>query len=119
MSVQTTIVTNLVLVCLLAQVRAASVSYTVEFNASWSSQTHPNAYPSNAHFSPLIGVAHNDQVGFWSPGGLASDGIEQMAETGGRTLLQNEIQAAINAGTASLVILGSGVNSPGSTTACS
>jgi hypothetical protein len=95
---------------------AASVSYTVEFQATWSATTHPGAYPAGAHFSSLIGGVHNDQVSFWIPGGLASPGIEQMAEVGGVTLLRGEVQAAISAGASSSVIQGSGVNSPGKTT---
>jgi hypothetical protein len=95
---------------------AAPVSYSVKFDATWSQTSHPNAYPPGAHFSSLIGGVHNDQVAFWIPGGLASAGIEQMAEVGGTTALRNEVQAAINAGTAAAVIQGSGIPSPGSTT---
>jgi hypothetical protein len=95
---------------------AATVSYTVQFQATWSSSTHPGAYPPSAHFSALIGGVHNDQVNFWAPGGLATPGIEQMAELGGTTLLRGEIQSAITAGSAAAIIAGSNVNSPGSTT---
>lgn len=95
--------------------RAATASYTVTFNATWSQMTHPNAYPAGAHFSSLIGGVHNDQSSFWDPDGLASAGIEQMAEVGGTTALRNEVQAAINAGAASEVVEGGGITSPGST----
>jgi hypothetical protein len=95
---------------------AANIQYEVKFDATWSQATHPGAYPAGAHFSALIGGVHNDGVSFWTPGQLASAGIEQMAEIGGTTSLRNEVQAAINAGTASTVIQGSGINSPGSTT---
>lgn len=101
--------------CCDAWASAATVSYTVTFDATWSQSTHPNAYPAGAHFSSLIGGVHSNAVSFWNPGGLASAGIEQMAEIGGTTALRNEVQTAINAGTASAVIQGSGVNSPGST----
>src|SRR5262245_40471842 len=94
---------------------AAPIQYNVKFDATWSQATHPAAYPAGAHFSALIGGVHNDGVSFWTPGQLASAGIEQMAEIGGTTALRNEVQAAINAGTASTVIQGSGINSPGST----
>jgi hypothetical protein len=95
---------------------AAPIQYNVKFDATWSRDTHPGAYPAGAHFSALIGGVHSDGVSFWTPGQLASAGIEQMAEIGGTTALRNEVQAAINAGTASAVIQGSGINSPGSTT---
>jgi hypothetical protein len=94
---------------------SASVTYSVAFDATWSQTTHPSAYPAGAHFSSLIGGVHNDQANFWSPDSLASPGIEQMAEVGGTTNLRNEVQAAINAGTASAVIQGNGIASPGST----
>jgi len=93
---------------------ASTVTYNVKFDATWSQATHPGAYPAGAHFSALIGGVHNDQVSFWTPGGLASAGIEQMAEVGGTTSLSNEVQTAINGGTASAVIQGNGVASPGS-----
>jgi hypothetical protein len=86
----------------------------VTFAGLWSQATHGGAYPAGAHFSTLVGGVHGDQVSFWTPGGLASPGIEQMAEVGGTSLLSGEVQAAINAGTASSIILGSGINSPGS-----
>jgi len=95
---------------------AASIQYNVKFDANWSQATHPGAYPAGAHFSALIGGVHSDAVSFWTPGQLASAGIEQMAEIGGTSALRSEVQAAINAGTASAVIQGSGINSPGVTT---
>ncbi|MEM8943985.1 MAG: spondin domain-containing protein [Planctomycetota bacterium] len=70
------------------------VSYRVDFDVTWSADTHPGAYPIDAHFSPLIGTTHDDSVSFWEPGGIASDGIEQMAETGGTGGLAGEIAAA-------------------------
>src|SRR5262245_46763810 len=99
------IIGSCLLVACLCDVRAsAAANYTVSFDATWSQATHPNAYPPGAHFSALIGGVHNDQVSFWSPGGLASVGIEQMAEVGGTSALRNIVQTAINAGTASSVI---------------
>jgi len=110
------IVLCLILSCVCAgRASAASASYTVTFDATWSQTTHPNAYPADAHFSALIGGVHSDQVSFWAPGGLASAGIEQMAEIGGTSALRSEVQAAINASTGLSVIQGSGIGSPGST----
>ncbi len=89
--------------------------YTVTFNALWSAATHPTNIPSNPHFSRLIGATHNEVVSFWKPGGFATAGIESMAETGGISLLTDEIENAISTGNACSVITGSGVNpSPGS-----
>lgn len=91
------------------------VEYTVYFDATWSEDTHPIDFPGNPHFSGLIGGTHSDAVSFWELGELASPGIESMAETGSKTLLQGEVQSAIDAGTAGAIISGNGIPvSPGS-----
>lgn len=69
--------------------------YRVTFASTWNGETHPHVnFPANAHFSPLIGATHNLSATFWMSGTLASPGIEQMAETGGTTILRSEINAA-------------------------
>ena len=90
--------------------------YDVTFDSSWSNATHPGAFPGNAHYSPLIGAVHGDGVTFWEPGGLATNGIEQMAELGATSALRGEVNAAISSGLARSVVQGSGLNSPASTT---
>lgn len=91
------------------------VEYRVVFEATWSAETHPDEFPPSPHFSGLIGGTHNDQVTFWEVGGLASAGMESMAETGAKTLLTAEVNDAIMDGTAEAVISGSGIStSPGS-----
>jgi len=95
---------------------ADPVRYDVSFDATWSTATHPAAYPAGAHFSPLVGAAHNGGVSFWRLGGSATPGIEQMAELGSRSTLRSEFQTAIAAGTARSEILDSGIGSPGNTT---
>lgn len=72
----------------------AQATYRVDFDVTWSAATHPGAYPSSAHFSPLVGTTHDDSVSFWETGGMASAGMEQMAETGGTSLLRGEFTAA-------------------------
>ncbi|MEM9373347.1 MAG: spondin domain-containing protein [Planctomycetota bacterium] len=89
-------------------------TYRVTFVADWSEQSHPAAFPNNPHFSPLIGGTHSANVSFWEPGGLATAGIERMAETGGTGPLRDEVQAAISAGTAASLVTGGGISlSPG------
>ena len=95
---------------------AGEAMYEVTFEATWSSITHPGVYPAGAHFSQPIGVAHDANVSFWEPGELASAGIEDMAETGSTSPLDDEIDAAIQAGTALERMIGAGISSPGSTT---
>ncbi len=93
----------------------SSAKYRLTFNATWSSTTHPDRFPNNPHFSGLIGATHNNQGQFWEPGGLATRGMENMAETGSKSPLQTEIQTAIQSGWADTLISGGGIGlSPGS-----
>lgn len=97
-------------------VAAATARYSVTFESTWTAATHPTDFPSNAHFSRLVGGTHAAAARFWAPGLLASPGIEDMAERGATTPLDSEIQTAIGAGTAQGLILGGGIGrSPGST----
>jgi hypothetical protein len=90
--------------------------YRVTFDATWTAASHPTDFPPNPHFSRLIGGTHSDRVVFWEAGAPASPGIEAMAEEGGTSPLDAEIQAAIDAGTAEGIIRGEGVDpSPGAT----
>ena len=93
----------------------ATAQYRVTFDATWSAVTHPVDHPVGAHWSPLIGGTHNAMVSFWSPGGMASPGIEQMAESGSTSPLYEEIMASIGAVTEQQVFRGNGsFLSPGS-----
>lgn len=83
-----------------------TASYEVAFDAEWSQATHPQSFPGNPHFSPLIGGTHDGGVMFWEPGGQATIGIERVAETGNPDRLRAEVNAAIADGTAGFVIEG-------------
>src|SRR5262245_4016497 len=72
-----------------------TAQFNVEFDATWSAQTHPLSFPPGPHFSPLIGGTHNSSIHFWAVGELASQGIQDMAERGRTTPLDLEVQAAI------------------------
>ena len=50
--------------------RAQTAQYEVEFDATWSSETHPYKFPSSPHFSGLIGGTHNEEVTFWERDGI-------------------------------------------------
>jgi hypothetical protein len=94
----------------LAPNAAAEVeTYLVVFDATWSASTHPTDFPGNPHFSGLVGGSHSDAVTFWEPDGLATEGIRRMAELGSKTVLIEEVEAAITAGTAGAVISGPGI----------
>ncbi len=82
-----------------------AAQYKVTFFAEWSAASHPTDYPSNAHFSPLIGNTHNSEGFIWEAGGIATNGIRQMAQSGGTSILTVEIMDLINdSGSESLVI---------------
>lgn len=77
-----------------------TAEYEVTFESTWSAASHPQSFPSGAHWSPLIGGTHNSNVTFWEVGGTATRGIEDLAELGNVVALRNEVNAAITAQTA-------------------
>ena len=93
--------------------QTSTARYRVTFTAIWTSATHPTDYPSNAHWSGLIGMSHNADVALFELGKLASAGIVSMAETGFKFPLTSEIQNAVMAETGLTLISGGGI-SPGS-----
>ena len=86
--------------------------YRVTFAATWSAVTHPTNFPDGPHFSGLIGATHDADTRIWQLGELASDGIESMAETGGKMKLLAEIDDLIAAGTAHGKLSGGGLSTP-------
>jgi len=72
-----------------------SARYQVTFHINWNSQDYPTDYPSNAHFSKLIGWSHTLNNSFFEIGSVSSLGIESMAENGATTPLDNELIAKI------------------------
>ena len=93
---------------------APSAQYQLMFEATWSGATHPLDFPPNPHFSGLIGASHSPAVHLWQEGGAATPGIKNVAETGGKSPLDSEIDALIGAGTACTRISGGGIaSSPG------
>ena len=78
------------------EVEKSDVSYEVTFHSTWTNQTHPNQYPSNSHFSPIVVVSHNGNEKIFENGIVSSGGIEYMAETGATRKLSNEINQIIN-----------------------
>jgi hypothetical protein len=93
-----------------------TAEYQVEFDATWSQETHPADFPiTSAHWSGLVGGVHNGQVHFWRTGELASEGIRLMAELGSQPRLLSEVRTAITNGTADFTLSGGGINpAPGS-----
>jgi len=70
-----------------------SAAYSVRFEALWNAADHPYDFPSNAHFSPLVGATHGADVELWRPGARATEGIRAMAELGMVVPLRTEVRA--------------------------
>jgi hypothetical protein len=88
--------------------------YEVTFESAWSAGTHPTDFPSDAHYSGLVGGTHGGAVAFWRDGEPASEGIRLMAERGRKSPLTDEVQSAIDAGLAQFVLSGDALaTSPG------
>ena len=104
-----TVLSIVLVTCIAPYAVADTVRYELTFDAQWSRATHPDSFPPSPHFSGLIGGTHNDSIRFWQVGAMASDGIERMAETGSKSLLQSEVNAAISSGSAGSVLSGRGI----------
>lgn len=87
--------------------------YTVSLRASWSEQLHPRWYPQGAHLSPMIAWSHRLKDVLFKEHGIASEGMEIMAETGAPRTLVQEIENGILAGTTLTYNTGSVFNAPG------
>lgn len=73
-----------------------SVVYEVEFVSTWSASTHPSDFPANAHFSPFVVCSHLSSAQLFLPGLVASEGVQDLAETGATAKINDEIQKWIN-----------------------
>lgn len=91
---------------------AQSARYQITFDAMWTATDFPTNFPGNAHFSPIVGTAHNQQVVFWEVDGQpATIGIESMAESGSTSAISSEITAAQISGYSLGISQGSGIGS--------
>ena len=87
----------------LSMMSQSEATYEVIFESNWSQATHPHSsgsLPSQAHWSPFAVAVHSDQVDFLSMGSLASQGVENIAETGNTSVFLQEVNTAVTAGTA-------------------
>ncbi len=87
----------------------SSANYTITFTSNWSEVTHPhptNNFPSNAHWSKLVGATHNENITFLEMEQNATPGIEDVAELGENTIFFEEINLAIDEGSSNQLIDG-------------
>ncbi len=86
-----------------------SATYRVTFRTDWTQAAFPTKFPADRHFSGLVGATHNEGMAFWNEGSLASVGIQNMAETGQKTALLDEVDRARRAGHADAALSGGGI----------
>lgn len=110
--------------CVLEQLKNSSeneettstkATYKIEFIANWNNETYPNNYPKDAHFSPFVAYSHNnsEQAKIFIENGLATAGVEDMAETGKIAILNTEIDELIKNNFVHKKTRGKRINSPG------
>ena len=82
----------------------SSATYRAVFEGTWTAENHPTGYPSNPHFSAIVGAVHNADASLWMAGEMATPGLEQVAEMGMSDMLQEEVAAQIGMGDALAVV---------------
>lgn len=96
---------------------ATTATYTVTFRGTWSPETHHDDHfcYCGAHFSPFVAYTHTGttQATLLDAGILASDGIEDMAETGSTDTLLQEIADLVSGSHALDSAKGGSFSAPG------
>lgn len=90
---------------------ASLATYKVTFNFNWNAEDFPLNYPSNAHFSKLIGWSHTPSNTFFKHGTIASKGIKNMAELGATQVLIDELNTKIENNEGLESVIGTGLGS--------
>ncbi|XP_054716274.1 LOW QUALITY PROTEIN: spondin-1-like [Uloborus diversus] len=70
--------------------------YELTFEGIWSRHTHPKDFPTNewlTHFSDVIGASHRNDFRIFEYGGIASEGVKEVAEKGSTRRLESELKA--------------------------
>ena len=94
-----------------AHAQDETATYTITFEGLWTVDDITDAaMPSGAHFTQVIGATHNSDTTIWVSGGMASTGVEDVAELGVVSDLIGEIGQNANAD--AVVRAGSSFNRP-------
>ena len=88
---------------------AAPAEYTVIIKSTWTKTSHPFEYPSDAHFSGMIGASHNAKYSIFAIGRRPTPGLERLSEEGKHSPLDTEIRAAIDQGNALMLFESGGL----------
>lgn len=76
----------------------SEASYQAVFTLNWQSPQF--AVPPNVHVTALVGIVHSKDTTLWSPGSLATKGIEDVAEIGNTIALNAELDFILSKGKA-------------------
>lgn len=83
-------------------------TYNITFTNFWNDSDH-GPLPISPHWSPLVGVNHNNQITYLEKDGNANQGIEDIAEDGVSTNFNNDVLTSIANGTSEQYIAGGGL----------
>lgn len=84
-------------------------TYNITFTNTWNELDH-GPLPNNPHWSKLVGATHNSSKTFLEVGGVANQGIEDIAERGVNDVFKDDVLSAITNGQAEQYIDGNGLN---------
>ncbi|KAL1455525.1 hypothetical protein WDU94_009614, partial [Cyamophila willieti] len=73
--------------------------YEMAFEGLWSRYTHPKDFPRDSwltRFSDIIGASHTSTYRFWDVGGIATEGLRQVAERGSTRTLEAELKSQVS-----------------------
>ena len=85
-------------------------TYRVRFINNWTQANFPIQFPVNAHLTGMVGATHSEDIKFFDVGTMASIGVKDVAETGKKDLMLNEVGREISRGFADKALSGNGVN---------
>lgn len=91
------------------------IRYKVTFEAYWSEESHPLDHPSNASFSSVFALSHNDTTRIFRRGDLSSEALADFATEGFIAPIQELGIVLIQEGRALDRMTAFGISSPGTT----
>jgi hypothetical protein len=92
-----------------AAMATSSATYLVTFRTDWIRAAFPTNFPTDRHFSGLVGATHAEGLQLWAEGEPASLGIQNMAERGQKAALLDEVERAMRTGLADAPLNGGGI----------
>ena len=89
----------------------AAADYEITITSNWTPANFPLEYPepgllTGPHFSGVIGSSTNGKYEPYKLGSMPTPGIERLSEEGKHNPLDDEIKAAVAAGTAGMLLEG-------------